>query len=338
MKKNVSLNIFVRFILAAYLTMALSLGVYFLVVSLNLFEEKYFEYEKYTASYSAKQNYKVQLKENSIYDKSLIEENKTYISNLVEEIPIKYEIDFISSDDTLVEYAANSYAVLSITHRVSGSDKPLILERVYELQSSEGVLNDKMTDEIILDFEFFESEAEAIVNNLDVHTRSELKIYYNVELSNDYFDERVSFDKKIPLLESAFTISKSNNSTQNIVITEKDYFDLEDDYLLASLGLFIVTISLMFLIVWRNKIFFTHIKTEFEKTRDKLLKEHDEVIIEIVTPVDKSGLSIIYVKNFHEMLDLEEGLRIPINYYEDERRAKGEFSLRHGEVLYVLEI
>ena len=40
------------------------------------------------------------------------------------------------------------------------------------------------------------------------------------------------------------------------------------------------------------------------------------------------------VKNFNELVDLEEELRNPIIYYEDEPDYKGTFFIVHGEICY----
>lgn len=338
MKKTIHLNLFIRILLALYLIMAFALGVYFVVSSLNLLEKRYFEYDKHIASYNIKQSYFVELKQNTIYDNNTIEPGKTYISSLVKSIPIRYEFDLNSPIEEQIEYQANIYATLSIYHRVSGSERPLILERNYEIFSDYGIFQENIFDDVSLDFEFYQREAETIINNLDVNARSELKVYYTINIKGENFEENESLNMKIPMLENAFTIEKSENVFNNVSISGKEYFDLESDYLLASLGIFLSAVSSMFLIVWRSKIFGDSYKTEFCKTRDSILKEHGEIIIELVTPIDKKGLSLVYVKNFNEMLDLEEELRIPINYYEPVENQKGEFSLRHNSVIYLFEI
>ena len=45
-------------------------------------------------------------------------------------------------------------------------------------------------------------------------------------------------------------------------------------------------------------------------------------------------LDIIEVKNFNEMIDLEEELRVPIMFYETIEYLEGEFTLVHNNILY----
>ena len=70
------------------------------------------------------------------------------------------------------------------------------------------------------------------------------------------------------------------------------------------------------------------------KKLSKILKNYGNIIIEITTPINIDDYEIIEVKNIEEMVDLEEELRIPINFYEHIPNYYGEFTLIHNNIAY----
>ena len=82
-------------------------------------------------------------------------------------------------------------------------------------------------------------------------------------------------------------------------------------YSLIFLLLSLLTLGLSF-----KKIFNFEEKNEYNKKLQKILKMYDNVIIEITSPINIDDYEIIEVKGIDEMVDLEEELRIPINFYE----------------------
>ena len=86
--------------------------------------------------------------------------------------------------------------------------------------------------------------------------------------------------------------------------------------------------------IFYKKIFNFNQKNEYTKKLEKILKTYDDVIIEITTPVNIDDYEIIEVKGIEEMVDLEEELRIPINFYEHIPNYYGEFTLIHNNIVY----
>lgn len=53
-----------------------------------------------------------------------------------------------------------------------------------------------------------------------------------------------------------------------------------------------------------------------------------------MNPVSGFDMNIVEVKNFNEMIDLEEELGVPIMFYEMIEYIEGEFTLVHIHILY----
>ena len=65
------------------------------------------------------------------------------------------------------------------------------------------------------------------------------------------------------------------------------------------------------------------------------MKEYGDIIVELASEVKKDGYSIIEVKNFNELVDLEYELRIPITFYEKEEGQYGEFMITNEKNIYL---
>ncbi len=136
----------------------------------------------------------------------------------------------------------------------------------------------------------------------------------------------------------AFTISKDKNYQEQGELIEHIRPEFNLDCELAQWGFVLMIISLILFAVFFERIFNIRKQSQYQKERNKILKEYGDIIIETKSPVTRSGLTITEVKSFKEMLDLEEELRIPIMFYENEEKEYGEFSLLHQKILYVLEL
>lgn len=83
-----------------------------------------------------------------------------------------------------------------------------------------------------------------------------------------------------------------------------------------------------------KEIFNVEKKTNYTLKLNKILKSYGDIIVELATQINMENYQIIDVKNFNEMIDLEEELHIPINFYETIDSYEGEFYLIHSNVIY----
>ena len=70
----------------------------------------------------------------------------------------------------------------------------------------------------------------------------------------------------------------------------------------------------------------------------KILKDYDEIIIEVVTPIEVKDRNVIRVKDFNEMIDLEQELRIPILCHINEVLGYTAFCILTQDVAYIYKM
>ena len=68
------------------------------------------------------------------------------------------------------------------------------------------------------------------------------------------------------------------------------------------------------------------------------MKDYGDIIVETTSPVNFNDYQVIHVKNFNEMIDLEEELHVPILYFEPAVGQESWFMLIHDKVLYKYDL
>ena len=128
-------------------------------------------------------------------------------------------------------------------------------------------------------------------------------------------------------------ISKAVNLSEKEIkkLTDKD---LEIEMKKEICGTILIVVAISLFIVLYKDIFDIAKKNYYNTTLDKLLKDYGDVIVELNSEINKDGLQVVEVKNFNEMLDLEEELKIPIMFYEIEEDELGEFTINHNNIIY----
>ena len=111
--------------------------------------------------------------------------------------------------------------------------------------------------------------------------------------------------------------------------------DLEIEMKKEICGTILIVVAISLFIVLYKDIFDIAKKNYYNTTLDKLLKDYGDVIVELNSEINKDGLQVVEVKNFNEMLDLEEELKIPIMFYEIEEDELGEFILLFGVFIFL---
>ena len=83
-----------------------------------------------------------------------------------------------------------------------------------------------------------------------------------------------------------------------------------------------------------NKLFINR-KNYYEKILNKILKDYAEIIVEVSNPINLNGLEVFDIKNFDDMIDLEEELKSPILLYETIKGKESVFIVVNDNYAYV---
>ena len=139
---------------------------------------------------------------------------------------------------------------------------------------------------------------------------------------------------KMDLAEDVFSIEKQfeNNETKNVIDSNEDKKEINKPLLIMG-SIFVLASILIILDAIRKSIKFSK-KTDYAIALNRILKNYGDIVAEIVSPVEIDNLNVIEVKNFDQLLDIEEEIRMPILFYETIPDEQGEFIIVCDNMAY----
>ncbi len=297
-------------------------------------------------NYSQKGNvdYKVYLNPNDFYAENYLEMNKTYVASLINYIDIDFNYLFNIDKEMDLAFEYKIIGELAIANS-KGSGKYLEKEYILSDSKIKKMVKDKqlsIKENIKIDYGYYNQLASSFKSTYGVDINSYLNVYMEVKVLNDgeekLFDEPSKLLLSIPLSEKAIEIN-FDSSNQNIVkqmkndtevIFNQDYLILEIAFLIPSCVFLVIIISKLVLIL--------DIYTPYDKYVNRTLKEYDRLIVETNSLINTKSYNMIKVKNFNELLDARDNLKLPIIYFNTIPHREGIFYIINEKNIYLLQI
>lgn len=288
-------------------------------------------------------NYTVELFDNSFIDKSHLNKDETYISDLVKQINATFHYNYSGSKITPLEYSYKVIATINGKYNLNNeTSQSSVWSKEYTLlNETTKTLNDSnniiINQPIDIDFKYYNNEVSSFRKQLKLPITATLDVDFIINVKGSEKGKIIDDEKKatlqIPLNIQAFNIKEDLNREYSNSIVFADV-KTEIDVKNLIVGIFLFFTSLFILIIMFRIIFNIPKKNAYTLKLNKILKEYSDVIVELITPLNTYELDVVEVKSFDELIDLEEELRVPIMFYEIEEYMKGEFSLVHNNILY----
>lgn len=296
-------------------------------------------------SYNISQNldYKVQLYSNSFIEEEFLGKNESYISDLVKNINADFSYQYFGSKITDLEYEYSIIADIHGEYQLEDSSNIKIWNKEYVLVEpvvKKETENSQFSikESVDIDYNYYNNVVSEFRKELKLPINVNLIVTFNVDVKGTVDGEKINSSKKmlltIPLNQQAFKISEKYDKNVNNNISKKTQAQEKTNYRRFISGIITGCMALLMFLASFREIFGINKKTYYVKERDRLLKTYGDIIVEIVNPVENEDMTIIVVKNFNEMVDLEEELRIPIMFYEIEEDELGEFVLVNDNIMY----
>ena len=290
-------------------------------------------------------DYKVYLKENDFYESDYLDENMVYVASLIDNIAVdfNYRFDINEILNMNLNYDVVGKLIISDT-----DGKKRYFEKEYQLLDKKtidisDVDNYSLKETILIDYDYYNGLANQFKMNYGVEAKSTLQIFLKVnKKSNDKIyninDDSV-MSITIPLSTKSVEIEMNYNEIDENRSVVKESIELVHNKLymalaiIFGLSLIVVAIKLIrFLSSTKVK------KSVYDNYVEKLLREYDRLIVENFTGPDLKNSSVVTIKNFEELLDVRDGLRLPILYYVVAKHQKCYFYVKNGNEIYLMTI
>lgn len=302
--------------------------------------------DKLLYNYSINRNadYKVILYDNDYTTETSMAKNQTYITSLTKSINSDFSYKLVTSKKLNLKYVYDIKASVKADYKNSNDSLGQIFNKEYVLlDATEKEINDanriSINENVDIDFAGYNKEVTDFKTNLKLSINAYVDVVMNVKVFDtsdsegaNIIDES-SISISVPLDKQAFSITENYTPSDS-----KDVYKEANSKInlnLLYLAILLVTITVFIYILSYGKLARDKkLKSQYRADLNKILKTYGDVIVEIVNPVKTRLSGVIDVKNFNEMMDLEQELRVPILFYEIPGRNEGWFTIIHNEILY----
>lgn len=342
-RKRPTLKLWVRIVLSIVLSLGILLPL--LEIYLNSIKIKNKPTEVlYTYTTNKNVNYKVQLYENNFTDDNEMDANKVYIADLVKNIKLNLGYTYSGTDKTNLKYEYYISGKLygeSQNNETNTNDTVwekdyILLETVKKQTNNTAGFN--INENLNIDYPKYKEEVLKFRKKFGITLTTKLKITMNVKVSGEYENNKINKTDKtileIPLGVQAFSITEDykKQDVKKIYKQEKN-IEIENKPMTIICALISISSIIIFCLLFKA-IFNIKPKSQYTKQLNKILKNYDQIIVEVENPTKEKNSNVILVKSFEEMIDLEEELRIPIIFYENIYRHVSVFTISHNHTIY----
>lgn len=287
-------------------------------------------------------DYKVYLYENSFFDEEYIGMDKQYVSKLVYLIKTNFYSSLSISKLTNIEYDYTLNATINgIYQNDADSFSNTLWTKHYTLveKTTENLLNTSNAEinvPIEIYFPFFQNLVAEFQRTMHLDIKAildvDLIVNYKFYIDGDKIVKSDTINMKIPLTDPTFSITTNYPETNDEVV----FYELESEHnnvkFIGGLLLFISSllgfVSFVMMLIRDTK------KTTYIIKLNRILKDYGDIIAETANLPNLDNQDILDIKEFIDLVNIEEELKIPIIYYEQRKNKEGWFLLTHNSHTY----
>ncbi len=327
-KKHTTINPWINFIIIFFISLSMLIGIILIID--NLFIEKN---KNFIASYSYKPTikYQVYYNENSFYKKSFYDENYQFVADLIKNIDITFNYNFNISKPTDYNYDYKITGKLINTY--NNSNTPVYIEE-YSFLENNGSITNSSNISINEKQSFIYNDYNSIVlnykNTFNIGVTSYFQYTFEINVNNNELSEKSIQTITIPLNEKVFSIKVDSIQDINKNITST--ISIKENYLKTIIGSSLIFISSIIIVI--RSIKRSKTKSRYQKRLKRIFNEFDTIIVEVKQKINENGKDVVEVKNFYDLIDIENDLHIPINFYEIVSKQEGEFTIVNNHIIY----
>lgn len=334
--KNVIRNICIS-------TVILFLGIIIVVKSFKV--EEGYEKQLYSYNVNKNVNYTVNLMENNYFTTTELEMDKTYISSIVDKINMDFSYSLSGNKKVNTKYIYQIVAISNIRYSsVTSENEDPIWSKQYMLLSPKEIevdsSNFSIKENVDVNFAEYNNEIKEFKKQFKLPIKADLQVKLFIRSESNIPDveekmiEASIMNVKMDLDEDVFKVEKDFKIAENKNLTEKVETNKEVNKFSVVIGFVLITIAVVIILESIRKTIKFGKKSVYEIALSRILKNYGDIVAEIVNPVEIDSLNVIDVKNFDQLLDIEEEIRMPILFYETIKGEQGEFIIVCDNVAY----
>lgn len=292
-------------------------------------------------------NYRINLVENDFYENSFAGTGDLLPSSFVKNI----EIDFASvlspsqtvsmnySYDIVAEIVARAAEANSNDEGQSSSasvwTKQYVLKENVSGTSPNGY---SLLDTVTVDYNFYNDYLNKYKLFAAIPVDATLNVTMRIKSSGVFngsnLEENNNVTVSIPLSTSTLRVSTAGTGDSPKALTNTSTVEGENNYVLLVIGIVIFAVSgfvTFKLLVGLRKMTEDH---SLIIKLNKITRDYDQIVIEVESLPDMTGMSEVRVSGFKDMIDIQKELHVPILYSKSEILEENTFYIINQNQAY----
>lgn len=290
--------------------------------------------------------YKIYLTDNDFYETAYLGMNE-----LVPTPFIKYiEIDFSSAlqSQKKLDYNYTYKVTGEINAYYTGGEeekKGTIWSKKYTFvnpisKSEENASSINLNQKVRIDYNTYNNLVNKYKLKASIPMEAFLTVNFTANVNSDIKDsnknlnENIVSSVKIPLSVATVQLTTEDNTSGSKVLSNTEKIEASRNYVLLifSFILFIGSAAITIKLLIDLKKMTENHSVLFKL--NKILKDHDQVVVEIDQVPKVKNATVIEIKQFKDMIDIQQELHIPILYYKSEEITENSFYIIHNNQIY----
>ena len=331
-------------IITFYIVLAISIIAFCSATIFNKTVKKdTYDKKEIILTYTNKLNttYDVDLKDNKFMDQKILPMGKTYVTNLIDKINMKFDFSYDASKYTELTYSYSIVGVLNGAYSKNGTpqkvwEKEYVLLEETENKKSNNTINIKenipidvneYNDEI---YNFEKTLGMAITANLNVQLRVNIDGKINDTQINDNYVSNIDIELGEQTTEITGKLTDETEDTLYKTTTNN-----KNNTVVIAVNVILIVAALAWLrYISVNTTNLNTVRNNYKLELNRILKSCEDKIVKLSRNVDLNGKEVIEVNDFGELIKLSEELYKPILYWNSNQKEESEFFVITNSVIY----
>lgn len=342
-ENEIILKQWVRVFLLIAVIAIIVVSIVSIVKSLN--PDKAGQEKLYSYTYNSNLNYKVYLKNNQFFTSPYIGMNKQYITSLIDHIDVDAVYNFQSTEDLDYSYNYEIVATAKGLYQNTDGQDVEIWSKSYPVANQNNQSGSGKDFTISKNFQLDYNEYNQIMTDfrdqfgLSIDARVDLSMKVNITAGLKGSAEKGlqtsnTMTLEVPLLQQTINIKPNYVNSGGDTIYKSASEDVEINITLLVFGIALLIISLIVFKILVKSLLAVTRKSEYVLALNKILKEYADIIAETHNMPDLEKYDVINVKNFNDLVDVEEELHSPILYFEVKENVESVFVIISNTAAY----
>ena len=296
-------------------------------------------------SYTNKFNYdyKVNLLDNKYIDKSTLDMNESaYITDLMNNIDINLNYNYLSDKKSTIKYTYSIKAILNGVYAKDGEEQKVwtkeqvlkeptentVIDKNFEIKENL-VLNLKDQNQLVKDFE------QEIAISIDATYNLILEVQANTEIDGQTIENKYISTVSIDLGKKTTTIKGENNKSDTQYVSQEIEQKSESSAATKIIGVIMLVMSIaIFRYILLKTVPMNKTRNEFRLELNRILRLCQDKIVQVSSNLEVDTTNVIDVKDFGEIVKVSEELFKPILYWISPRDTEAWFTVMSYGVTY----